>query len=281
MNAKNPAVPLPVVRIRPVRGFIPINLRELWDYRELLYFFTWRDIKVRYKQTALGVAWAVLQPFLSMIVFTLIFGRLAGMPSDGIPYPLFAITALLPWQFFSHTLAQASTSLVVNERVITKIYFPRMLVPMAASLGGLMDFAVASVILIGMLFLYGVFPGGTILLLPFFLALALAAALGVGLWLSALDVQYRDVRYTIPFLTQIWFFATPVVYPSSLVPEPWRTLSGLNPMCGVVTGLRWIMAGGPPISMALLITSALAALLFLISGLFFFRRMERDLADKI
>lgn len=281
MSAKNPASPLPVVRIQPARGFIPINLSELWEYRELLYFFTWRDIKVRYKQTALGVAWVVLQPILSMIVFTLIFGRLAGMPSDGIPYPLFAITALLPWQFFAHTLAQASTSLVVNERVITKIYFPRMLVPMAASLGGLMDFAVASVILIGMLFLYGVLPSGSILLLPFFLAVALAAALGIGLWLSALDVQYRDVRYTIPFLTQIWFFATPVVYPSSLLPEPWRTLSGLNPMCGVVTGFRWILAGGPPISMSLLMTSALAALAFLISGLFFFRRMERDLADKI
>lgn len=275
------AAALPIFRIQAARGFIPLNLRELWDYRELLYFFTWRDIKVRYKQTALGAAWAVLQPLLGMIVFTLIFGRLAGMPSDGIPYPLFAFAGLLPWQFFAYALTQASTSLVVNERVITKIYFPRMLVPMSAVLGGVMDFAVASVILIGLLFWYGVVPSKALLILPLFFGLALATALGIGLWLSAMDVQYRDVRYTVPFLTQIWFFATPVVYPSSLLPSPWRTLSGLNPMAGVVEGFRWALAGGPRTSLPLLTISAVSAAVLLTTGLFFFRRMERDFADNI
>lgn len=275
------AADLPIFRIQAARGCIPINLRELWDYRELLYFFTWRDIKVRYKQTALGAGWAVLQPLLGMIVFTFIFGRLAGMPSDGIPYPLFAFAGLLPWQFFAYALTQASTSLVVNERVITKIYFPRMLAPFSAVLGGMMDFAVASILLIGLLFWYGVFPGASFFILPLFFLLALATALGIGLWLSALDVQYRDVRYAVPFLTQIWFFATPIVYPISMIPEPWRTLSGLNPISGVVEGFRWAVAGGPPPSLSLLMVSSITAAVLLTTGLFFFRQMERNFADTI
>jgi lipopolysaccharide transport system permease protein len=272
---------VPVFIIRPSKGLVALNLRELWQYRELLYILMWRDIKVRYKQTAIGAAWAVIQPFLAMVVFSLIFGRLAKIPSEGLPYPIFAYSALLPWQFFAKALTEASTSLVVNERVITKVYFPRLLVPTAVVLAGLLDFGIAFLILLGMMVFYGITPSWFILFIPLFLLLAIITALGVSFWLSALDVEYRDVRYTLPFLTQLWFFATPVVYPSTIVPPSWRALYGLNPMVGVIEGFRWALLGSaPPDPRMLLVSSLLASLLFM-SGLIYFRRMERTLADRI
>lgn len=267
--------------IRPSRGWVALNLRELWQYRELLYILIWRDIKVRYKQTAIGAAWAVIQPFFAMVVFSLFFGRLAKIPSEGLPYPIFAYSALLPWQFFAKALTEASTSLVVNERVITKVYFPRLLVPTAVVLAGLLDFGIAFLILLGMMVFYGIMPSWGIVTIPFFLLLAVMTALGVSFWLSALDVEYRDVRYTLPFLTQLWLFATPVVYPSTMVPQAWRALYGLNPMVGVVEGFRWALLGStPPDPMMLLVSSAAVTLLF-VGGLIYFRRMERTLADRI
>jgi len=272
---------VPVFIIRPSKGLVALNLRELWQYRELLYILIWRDIKVRYKQTAVGAAWAVIQPFFAMVVFSLIFGRLAKIPSEGLPYPIFAYSALLPWQFFAKALTEASTSLVVNERVITKVYFPRLLVPTAVVLAGLLDFGIAFLILLGMMVFYGITPSWFILFVPLFLLLAIITALGVSFWLSALDVEYRDVRYTLPFLTQLWFFATPVVYPSTIVPPSWRALYGLNPMVGVIEGFRWALLGSaPPDPRMLLVSSLLASLLFM-SGLIYFRRMERTLADRI
>jgi lipopolysaccharide transport system permease protein len=272
---------VPVFIIRPSKGLVALNLRELWQYRELLYILIWRDIKVRYKQTAIGAAWAVIQPFFAMVVFSLIFGRLAKIPSEGLPYPIFAYSALLPWQFFAKALTEASTSLVVNERVITKVYFPRLLVPTAVVLAGLLDFGIAFLILLGMMVFYGITPSWFILFIPSFLLLAIITALGVSFWLSALDVEYRDVRYTLPFLTQLWFFATPVVYPSTIVPPSWRVLYGLNPMVGVIEGFRWALLGSaPPDPRMLLVSSLLASLLFM-SGLIYFRRMERTLADRI
>src|SRR5829696_6995909 len=267
--------------IQPSRGWVPLRLRELWEYRELLYFLTWRDVKVRYKQTALGAAWAVIQPFFMMIVFSLFFGKLGGIPSDGIPYPVFAFCALLPWQLFAHALSESSNSLVANERLITKVYFPRLIVPISAVLGGLVDFAIAFVILLGMMAYYGIMPTVRVVRLPLFLLFAVMTALGVGLWLSALNVQYRDVRYTIGFLTQFWLFATPVAYPSSIVPERWRWLYGLNPMAGVVEGFRWALLGKTEGAGAMLVVSILAVILICIGGLYYFRRMEQTFADVV
>src|SRR5881398_295884 len=229
--------------LRPPSGWASIGFKELWEYRELLYFLTWRDIKVRYKQTVLGAAWAVIQPFFMMVVFSLFFGRLAHVPSDGIPYPVFVYCALLPWQLFAHALTESSNSLVANERLITKVYFPRLIVPISAVLGGLIDFCIAFVILLLMMAYYGIAPTWAVVTLPAFILFAIATALGVGLWLSALNVKYRDVRYTITFLVQFWLFATPVAYASSIVPERWRPLYGLNPMAGVVEGFRWVLLG--------------------------------------
>src|SRR6266566_7702204 len=271
---------LPTFFIDPPSGWTSIGFRELWEYRELLYFLTLRDIKVRYKQTALGAAWAVIQPFFMMVVFSLFFGRLAKIPSDGIPYPIFTFCALLPWQLFAHALTESSNSLVANERLITKVYFPRLVVPIAAVLGGLVDFAVAFVILLGMMFYYGIFPTWQIITLPGFLLLAIMTALGVGLWLSALNVQYRDVRYTINFLIQFWLFATPVAYPSSIVPERWRPLYGLNPMAGVVEGFRWALLGSKPPG-AMLAVSVAVVIVLLVGGLYYFRRMEQEFADVV
>jgi lipopolysaccharide transport system permease protein len=255
-------------------------LSELWEYRELLYFLTWRDVKVRYKQTALGAAWAIIQPFFTMVVFSIFFGRLAGIPSDGIPYPIFSYTALLPWTFFANGLSQASNSLVGSVNLITKVYFPRLVMPLSAVLGGLLDFAIAFVVLLGMMVFYGVWPTtATVWLLPFLL-LALVTALGASLWLSALNVQYRDVRYAVPFLTQFWLFATPIAYPSSLLSAPWRTLYGLNPMVGVVEGFRWALLGSRPPG-PMLGVSAAAAVLLLVSGAYYFRRMEKTFADVV
>ena len=215
-----------VLIIEPTRGWLKINFREIWEYRELLYFLVWRDIKVRYKQTALGAAWAVLQPVMTMIVFSVFFGRLAKVPSDGIPYPIFAYAALLPWQLFAFALSESANSLVGSQNLIQKVYFPRLVIPIAGVLAGLVDFAIAFVVLLGMMAYYGIHPTAAVLVLPVFIVFAVAAALSVGLWLSALNVQFRDVRYTIPFLTQFWMFATPVAYPSSLIPEKWRALYG-------------------------------------------------------
>jgi lipopolysaccharide transport system permease protein len=272
---------LPTFNIDPPEGWAGIGFRELWDYRELLYFLTWRDVKVRYKQTALGAAWAIIQPLFMMLVFSLFFGRLAKIPSDGIPYPIFTFCALLPWQLFAHALTESSNSLVANERLITKVYFPRLVVPIAAVLGGLVDFAVAFAILLVMMLYYGIVPSWAIVTLPGFILLAVMTALGVGLWLSALNVKYRDVRYTINFLIQFWLFATPVAYPSSLVPAKWRALYGLNPMAGVVEGFRWALLGKQEAPGAMLWVSVAVVIVILIGGLYYFRRMEQEFADVV
>jgi len=270
---------LSVARIDPPSSWPAIGVRELWEYRELLYFLTWRDIKVRYKQTVLGAAWAVIQPLFMMLVFSLFFGKLAGVPSDGIPYPVFTFCGLLPWQLFAHSLTQASNSLVGSQNLITKVYFPRLVVPISAVLAGVIDFAVSFVLLLGMLFFYRIVPGWQVLALPGLVLLAVLAALAVGLWLSALNVQYRDVRYTINFLVQFWLFVTPVAYPSSIVPEKWRVLYALNPMVGVVDGFRWAMLGKPESPGAPLLTSVIVVFLLLTGGLYYFRRLEQQFAD--
>jgi lipopolysaccharide transport system permease protein len=267
--------------IRPAKGWVPLRLRELWEYRELLYFLTWRDIKVRYKQTALGAAWAVIQPFFTMVVFSVFFGRLAKLPSEGVPYPVFTYCALVPWTYFATALTQSSNSLVDHARLITKVYFPRILVPAAAVIAGLVDLAIAFMVLVGMLLWYGVTPGPAVVLLPLLALLATLTALAVGLWLSALNVQYRDVKYTIPFLVQFWLFVTPVAYSSTLVPERWRTLYALNPMTGVVEGFRWALLGHRAAPGPMLLVSIASVLLLLIGGLFYFRRMEQRFADVV
>lgn len=270
-----------VTEILPPSRFVSLRLKELWAYRELLYFLIWRDVKVRYKQTVLGIAWAVLQPFMTMVVFSIFFGKLAKMPSDGIPYPIFAYSALVPWWLFAYALRQSGNSLVMNDNLIKKVYFPRLLMPLASVLSGLVDFAVAFGVLLAMMFHYGMAPGWGALTLPFFVALVVATAFAAGLWLSALNVRYRDVRHTLPFLTQFWLFATPIAYPASLVPEAWRPLYGLNPMAGVVEGFRWALLGkgAPPGAMMAVSVAAVAVLL--VSGLFYFRRMEQTFADLI
>jgi lipopolysaccharide transport system permease protein len=277
----NSNLEVPSLHIRPPKVWVSIGFRELWEYKELLYFLTWRDVKVRYKQTALGAAWAIIQPFFMMVVFSLFFGRLAKVPSDGIPYPVFTFCALLPWQLFAHALTESSNSLVANERLITRVYFPRLVVPMAAVLGGLVDFAIAFVILLLMLAYYGIVPSWAIVTLPGFILLAVMTALGVGLWLSALNVQYRDVRYTINFIMQFWLFATPVAYPSSLIPEQWRAFYGLNPMAGVVEGFRWALLGKSEPPCSLLVVSIIVVIMILTGGLYYFRRMEQQFADII
>lgn len=272
---------VPAIRIRPSHGWVSLGLGQLWVYRELLYFLIWRDVKVRYKQTALGVAWAILQPLLTMLVFSLFFGRLARVASDGLPYSLFCFTALVPWTFFANGLTQSSNSLVGSANLITKVYFPRLSIPIASVTAGLVDLALGLVVLAGMMVYHGVAPNANIIWLPLFLLLALVTCLGAGLWLSALNVQFRDVRFAVPFLTQLWMFATPVAYPSSLLSEPWRTLFGLNPMTGVVEGLRWALldtqtAPGPTIAV-----SSAAAMVLLVSGAYWFRRMEKTFADLV
>jgi lipopolysaccharide transport system permease protein len=268
-----------VTRIQPAKGWVGIHFRELWHFRDLLYFLIWRDLKVRYKQTALGAAWAVIQPFFTMVVFSIFFGRLAGVPSDGLPYPLFAFAGLVPWTFFSNALAQSSNSLVGNQHLITKVYFPRLVIPVSAVLSGTLDFVIAFLVLLGMMIYYGVFPGIAVFTISLFFLLALTTALGIGLWLSALNVEFRDVRYIVPFLTQFWLFATPVAYPSSMLSEPWRTLYGFNPMVGVVEGFRWALLGKPALSGAMLTISVITAFVLLVTGALYFRRMERTFAD--
>jgi len=271
----------PAVVIQSSPGWALPDLAELWQNRELLYFLIWRDIKVRYKQTAVGAAWAVVQPLLMMVVFTLFFGRVAGISSGDVPYPIFTFSALLPWQLFALGLTLASTSLVVNERLITKVYFPRILVPTAAVLAGLLDFGIAFLLLIGMMIYFGIVPALAVFALPLFLLLAVITALGLSYWLSALDVQYRDVRYTIPFLVQIWLLATPVFYPSSLISERWQFLLALNPMTGVVEGFRWALLGQGGTPEPMVAVSALVAVVMFVGGVLYFRRVERYMADVV
>lgn len=273
--------PSAVTVIRPSGGWVSFELAGLWQYRELLYFLTWRDVKVRYKQTVLGVLWVVIQPFFTMLLFTILFGRLAKVPSDGFPYPLFSYCALLPWQLFAHALAESANSLVANERLVTKVYFPRLVIPLASVLSGLADFLVSLGVFAVLMWYYGVRPSLAMVAAPVFVVLALMTALAVGLWLSALNVQYRDVRYTIPFLTQFWLLATPVAYPASLVPEGWRLLYGFNPMAGVVEGMRWSLLGGGVFPGSIAAVSVGVVVVLLVTGLAYFRRMERVFADVI
>lgn len=272
---------LPRMRIRPSSGWVSLKFSELWEYRELLYFLTWRDIKVRYKQTVLGAAWAIIQPFMTMVVFSLFFGKLAKIPSDGVPYPIFSFAALVPWALFSYGLTQSSLSLVTSANLIKKIYFPRLVIPIASILSGLVDFVIAFVVLLGMMAWFGIVPSMNILWTPALVLLALVTSLGVGLWLCALNVQYRDVKYMLPFLTQFWMFATPIAYPSSLLSEPWRTVYGINPMVGVVEGFRWALLGTDTQPGWTIISSAATALILLVTGALYFRRMERNFADVV
>ena len=267
--------------ITPPTGLAVPDLRELWAYRELLYFLVWRDVKVRYKQTGLGIAWAVLQPLLTMLVFSLFFGRLARVPSDGVPYPLFALAALVPWTFFAYGLTQSANSVVADQQLVTKVYFPRLAIPTATVLSGAVDLVPSLVVLLGLMLYFGLAPSLNALWTGPLLLLAFVTALGAGLWLAALNVRYRDVRYTLPFLTQLWLFATPIAYPSSLLAEPWRTIYGINPMAGVVEGFRWALLGTDTAPGPIIAVSALAALLLLVGGVFYFRRMEDSFADVI
>lgn len=272
----------PYLRIQPSKGWVNLKLRELWEYRELLYFLTWRDIKVRYKQTVLGAAWAVLQPFMTMIVFSLFFGGLAQIPSDGIPYPIFSYTALVPWTFFASGLSNSSNSLVGSANLIKKVYFPRLTIPIATVLSGAVDFAIAFVVLILMMLVFGIVPTINVIALPFFILLAFVTSMGVGLWLSAMNVQFRDVRYTVPFLTQFWLFITPIAYPSSLIENDLlRAIYAINPMAGVVEGFRWALLGTDTAPGPMIIVSTIAAMMLLVSGLYYFRRMEKTFADVV
>jgi lipopolysaccharide transport system permease protein len=273
---------VPVIRIQPSRGWVSLRLRELWEYRELFYFLIWRDVKVRYKQTVLGAAWAIIQPFFTMVVFSLFFGRLAKIPSDGIPYPIFSYAALVPWTFFAQGLNQASNSLVGHSGLIKKVYFPRLTIPIARVLAGTVDFLLAFVVLLGMMFAYGLVPTINVLWLPLFMLLALTTSLGTALWLAAMNVQFRDVGYIVPFITQFWLFATPIAYPSSLIENPLlRTLYGINPMAGVVEGFRWALLGTDTAPGPIIVVSSLVALALLVSGAFYFRRMEKTFADVV
>jgi lipopolysaccharide transport system permease protein len=272
---------MPVTVVTPSQGWVALQLSKVWEYRELLYFLTWRDIKVRYKQTVLGVAWAIIQPFCTMVVFSIFFGRLANIPSDGVPYPLFSYAALVPWTFFAYGLSQSSDSLVASANLLKKVYFPRLIIPIAAIFASAVDFVLAFIVLLVMMLFYGITPTVRVLWLPCFLLLALTTSLGVGLWLSAMNVQFRDVRYTVPFLTQFWLFATPIAYPSSLLSEPWRTLYSINPMVGVVESFRWALLGAATAPGPMVIVSSLASLALLVSGLFYFRRMEKTFADVV
>ena len=273
--------------IEPSKGWVPVRLRDLWEYRDLLYFLVWRDVKVRYKQTVLGAAWAVLQPTLTMVVFTIFFGGIAGISSDGLPYPIFSYAALLPWTFFAQGLSQSSNSLVGSQNLITKVYFPRLIIPLAAVLSGVVDFFLAFLVLLAMMAFYGIWPGLAVIWLPLFLALAFATALGVGLWMSALNVEYRDVRYVVPFLVQIWLFITPVIYPTSAVTDRLQSIGlptwlyGLNPMVGVVEGFRWALLGVGARPGPLILASAAVTALITVSGAFYFRRMEQTFADVV
>jgi lipopolysaccharide transport system permease protein len=269
------------LRIQPSQGWVSLQLRDLWLYRELLYFFIWRDIKVRYKQTALGAAWAIIQPLFTMLVFSLFFGRLARIPSDGIPYPLFVFCALVPWTFFAQGLAQSADSLVGQGNLIKKVYFPRLAIPLSSVSAGLVDFSISFTVLLGLMARYGVRPTSHLVWLPCLLLLAFVTSLGVGLWLSALNVRFRDVKYALPFIIQFWMFATPIAYPSSLLAKSGRLVLALNPMVGVVEGFRWALLGAKTAPGPLMAVSGIAALAVLTGGAFYFRRMEKSFADVV
>jgi lipopolysaccharide transport system permease protein len=270
-----------VTYVRPVRGWTSLQLKELWRYRELLYFFVWRDVKVRYRQTALGAGWAILQPLFTMVLFTVVFGRLAKIPSEGLPYPVFSYAGLVPWTLFANGLSHASNSLVGNPTLITKVYFPRLALPVAKVLAGLVDFALAFVMLLALMTYYHVTPTANTVWLPIFIILTMITALGLGLWLAAINVQYHDVQYVVPFLIQMWLFATPIAYPASLLPDAWQKVAAINPMYGVVASFRWALLGteGAPASMILV--SSLVSVLLLVSGAYYFRRVEKDFADLV
>jgi lipopolysaccharide transport system permease protein len=273
--------PRPAVVIQPTRGLFNLDLASLWEFRELVYFFVWRDFKVRYKQTIIGAAWAVLQPVLTMVIFTLIFGYFAKLPSDGVPYPVFAFTALLPWTYFAQAITRSGTSLVGDSNLIKKVYFPRLIIPLAAVVSPLLDLFVSFLVLLAMMIWYGISPTSGVVALPVFLVLALSSALGVSLWLAPLNAKYRDVGHTIPFLIQLWMYASPVVYSVKLVPEKWRLYYGLNPMVGVIEGFRWALLGTDRPAFHTITISAFAILVLLASGIVFFKRMERSFADTI
>jgi lipopolysaccharide transport system permease protein len=282
MAAETPVLTRPpVLRITPPDRWWVLPLGELWAYRELVYFFVWRDIKIRYKQTAIGAAWAVLQPFLTMLIFSLFFGKLAHIPSQGLPYPIFYYSALLPWMYFATALQNATNTIVENQRLITKVYFPRLALPLSSVLSGLVDFGISFLMFVAMMVYYGIRPTAAVLWLPAFLLLGILTALGVGLWLSALNAMYRDVRYVLPFLVQFWLFASPVVYPSSLVPAKWRWLYGLNPMAVVIEGFRWSLAGHADPPGRLLLASAAVVVIVLLSGVAYFQKMESTIADVV
>jgi lipopolysaccharide transport system permease protein len=272
---------LPIIHIRPTKGWTALNLKDLWVYRELVYFLTWRDIKVRYKQAVLGIAWAILQPLMTMVIFSFIFGNLAKLPSDGIPYPLFSYAAVLPWQLFSSALQRSSISLVGNANLLTKIYFPRLIIPFSAVMASLVDFGIAFLVMIGLMIYYQVWPTLMMLWIIPLSLLALVTALAVSLWLSALNVLYRDVQHMVPFLIQFWMYASPVAYSATLIPTGiWRIIYGLNPMAGVIQGFRWALLGAQPPDV-LLAASIVMVLILLVSGLFYFRRMEKTFADRV
>jgi len=270
-----------LTRILPSKGWVSVNFSELWKFRELLYFLTWRDVKVRYKQTVLGILWAVLQPLLTMVVFSIFFGKLAKVPSDGIPYPIFSYSGLVPWAFFATSLSQASNSVVASQNLIKKVYFPRLVIPLSSTLSALVDFAIAFAVLLVMMAFYGMMPTSRIFWLPFLLILTGVTSLGVSLWLTTLNVRYRDVRYVLPLMTQLWLVATPIAYPSSLMSENWRYVYALNPMVGVVDGFRWALLGTPYNPGSTFVVPTLAAIFILITGVIYFRRMEQSFADII
>jgi lipopolysaccharide transport system permease protein len=276
-----PKPPEEVIYLRPTRGWTSLNLRDLWLYRELIYFLTWRDVKVRYKQTVLGAGWAVLQPLVNMVILSVIFGGFAKMDTEGIPRPIFTFTALLPWGLFAKALGDAGRSMLANRNMITKVYFPRLIIPLASVTGGLVDFAIQFIILIGMMIYFHYPPTPAVWTLPFFLLLALVTALGFGLWISALNVIYRDVGYILPFLTQLWMLLTPIAYSSQEVPEQWKLVYALNPMVGVVEGFRWALLGAEQPPGPMVIVSAVISLVVLITGMYYFRRMEKTFADMV
>ncbi|MBA4419986.1 MAG: phosphate ABC transporter permease [Anaerolinea sp.] len=271
-----------ITMIKPSRGWVALNLKDLWKYRELVYFLIWRDIKVRYKQAALGVAWAIIQPILTMVIFSVVFGKFGKLPTDNsIPYPLFTFAALLPWQLFANALQRSGTSLVGSAHLITKIYFPRLIIPISAVVGGLVDFAISFVVLIGMIFYFKVYPTWNMLWIIPFTLLTLITALAVGLWLSAMNVRYRDVQQMIPFLIQAWMFASPVAYSARMITDrTWQLIYGLNPLAGIIQGFRWSLLGGTPPGELMWISSTVMVILF-ISGLYYFRRMEKTFADTV
>jgi lipopolysaccharide transport system permease protein len=271
----------PVISIEPTQDRMALQLHELWPYRELLYFLIWRDVKVRYKQTLIGSAWAIIQPLMTMIVFTLVFGRLANVPSDGVPYPVFSFAALVPWNFFAGALQRCTTSLVGQSHLILKVYFPRVILPLAATASGLVDFALAFIVLTGMVLWFGIVPTWSLLALPFFLLLVVLTAIAVGLWLSALNVRYRDVGHAVPFLIQLWMFASPIAYPLNLVPERWKMLYSINPMVGVVEGFRWALIGDKTPDLRAIVLGSLVALLILVGGLIYYNKVERTFADVV